>query len=266
MAARHSLSGAALLLCCAGAAGALAAWPLARALWPPPPAVFHPERAAALSAAAAAAPSERALQPEAEAGLRSFLRLVATELNLAHEPIELVPEPVQAGVIPIRLKWSLRGDPFDLPVLLAALHQLRHTVAVERVDVRPLAGPDLPPGVAEIRLQARLLRAAPPEPAHFDAALQARGGLGPPEREQLADAAHLLAWRRFHAAEAPLRAAAERGSRAAQRDLPAALIQARRTGAPLRWTAERGLVGGPSTEPRPKQTRPDGAPRRPAGP
>ncbi len=253
MAARRGLGGAALVLCAAGGLGALAAWPISAALWPAAPRGLHPEGAEALDAAAAAAPSPRAFQAESEAGLRSFLRLVATELNLAHQPIELVAAPAEGGVVAVQLRWVLHGDPFDLPPLLAAFEQVRHTVALERVDVRPDPQGG---GVAELRVQARLLRAVLPEPAHFDGALQARGGLDEGARAQLADAAVVLAWRLFRAAEEPLRVEAERRRRSAQRELPAALIAARRSGAPARWSAERGLVVGLSPE-RPAPPTPD---------
>lgn len=214
--------------------------------------------------AAAQARSPAALTPEAELALRAYLNLVATELGLLSEPARFFPAGVEAGVEQVALRWNLRGDPLDLPALLAAFDTQRHVILIDRVEVR--AAPDQPRG-ASIRLRGALHRPWLPDRDHMLATLRTRSSAPPAHHRLLLAAAERYGWRRFSEAEAAGRAEARARSAALQRELPAALLRAREEGQTLRWAAGSGIVravesGADGDGPR-SSTGSDGAVGRP---
>lgn len=180
-----------------------------------------------------------ALTPDAELALRAYLNLVATELGLLSEPARFVPAGVDGGVERLVLRWSLRGDPLDLPPLLAAFQHQRHAILIDRVEVR--AEPAQPRG-ATIHLRATLFRPWLPDRDHMLEALRTRSSAPMEQHRVLLAAGELYGWRRFAEVEATGRSEARARGAALQRDLPAALVAAREKGEILRWAADSGLV------------------------
>lgn len=199
--------------------------------------------------AAERARSPAALTPEAELALRAYLNLVATELGLLSEPAHFVPAGVEGGVERVALRWTLRGDPLDLPPLLAAFQHQRHAILIDRVEVR--ADPVQPRG-ASMRLRATLFRPWLPDRDHMLQALRTRSSAPMEQHRVLLAAAELYGWRRFAEVEADGQAQARARGAALQRDLPAALVAAREQGEILRWAAGAGLIrAAGAEEPRP---------------
>lgn len=222
------------LLLGVGAAALLGAWT----------APVHVDRAdpallEATQRAAARARSPAALTPEAELALRAYLNLVATELGLLSEPAHFVPAGVDGGVERVVLRWTLRGDPLDLPPLLAAFQHQRHAILMDRVEVR--AEPAEPRG-ASIRLRATLFRPWLPDRDHMLAVLRTRAAAPVGQHRVLLAAAELYGWRRFAEVEAAGLVEARARGADLQRDLPAALVAARERGEILRWAADSGLI------------------------
>jgi hypothetical protein len=215
---------------------------VAASLLPPPPRPDVRKKLEALPAEgltrlAGHVRDPRALLPEDEHLVLTFLAVAATDLGLKLEAPRFVEAPDGENA-DARLDWIVEGDPFELPRLLDSLNGLRTPCFVERVDAVATA-----PQRAKFYLDLRFMRPLQVDCAQVSQRLAAK--MGPwyagPGQEPICQLAHLRAWRLFRSrmdnAAQSRRDQVER----LQRTLPAALIRLRSHGEGFRWSERKGI-------------------------
>ncbi len=186
----------------------------------------------------------RALLPEDERLVLTFLAVAATDLGLKLEAPRFVEAP-EGENADARLDWIVEGDPFELPRLLDSLNGLRTPCFVERVHGVPTT-----PQRARFHLDLRFMRPLQVDCSQVGERLAAR--MGPwysgPGQEPICQLAHLRAWRLF-SSRMDNAAQARRGQLdRLQRTLPAALIRLRQHGEGFRWSERKGTWSSPGAE------------------